>query len=178
MKRLFIILAALALAACGSSTELQFNDKNDPGRVTGIKGLDSHDAANILTNRDYVDGKIKAPQKAIVSIKAHPGQQITINAAEFTVWQPSGPQDEIKAPAQAKSAFERNMDATGRLVEKATPLGAAALLVNDRKDARQAGLEATRIEAETIRQGNNLDAAYQQGILELLGDKIPDPPSN
>lgn len=173
----FIITLALAalLAACGSSTELQFNDKNDPGRITGIKGMESHDAANVLTNRDYIDGKVKAPQKAIVSIKAHPGQTIEIKAAEFTVWQPSGPQDDIRPAPQAKSTFERNLDATGRLIEKSTPLAAAALLVGDRKDARQVGLQQSQIDAETTRQQNNLQHDTTTRVMDILDSKIPDP---
>ena len=173
----FIITLALAalLAACGSSTELQFNDKQDPTRITGVKGLDSHDAANVLTNRDYIDGKVKPPQKAIVSIKAHPGQTIEIKAAEFTVWQPSGPQDDIRPAPQARSTFERNTAAVGGLIKDATPLAGAALLVSDRKDARQVGLQQSQIDAETTRQQNNLQHDTTTRMMEILDSKIPDP---
>lgn len=174
MKRLFIILAALALAACGSPTKVHFGDKDNPSRITSVEGLESHDAANVMSYAAYADTQVKKPQRAVCSFKAAAGKELKFEGlSEFTCWAPDT--DTTAKPTQAKSTFERNADATGRVIEKATPLGAAALLVGDRKDARQAGLEATRIEAETIRQGNNLDAAYRQGVLDLLRDKIPDP---
>lgn len=149
MRSFFAILLAFALTACGSTVQLSFDDKDNPNRVTSVTGLESHDAANVITNRDYIDGKVKAPQKAIVSMKAHPGQQITINAAEFTVWQPSGPQDDIKAPAQAKSAFERNTAAIGGLVKDVTPAMAVGAALSDRKDARASAIRQSEIQADT-----------------------------
>ena len=129
MRLIITILLAGLLAACGSTTKLNFGDKENPSRVTSVEGLESHDAANVMTNKDYIDGKTKAPQKALVSFKAHPGQQITINAAEFTVWQPTSPADDIRPAPQAKSTFERNTAAVGGLLKDATPivLGGMAL---------------------------------------------------
>jgi hypothetical protein len=140
MKHILAILSVLALSACGSSAKL--NTKTGE-----ISGLESHDVANIVTNRDYIDGKIKQPQKAIVSMKAHPGQQIMINAAEFTVWQPSGPQDQIAQPKQAKSTFVQNTEAVGGLVQKATPLGIAVLAKEVAETNSNNNLESQRIQS-------------------------------
>lgn len=162
----FIITLALAalLAACGTTASLN-------PQTGEIKGLDSHDVANIVTNRDYVNAKVNAPQKAIVSLKAHPGQQITINAAEFTVWQPTSPADDIKAPAQAKSAFERNTAAVGALVRDVTPALAIGAALSDRKDARAAATEQSRIEAETERARDAAQAQQTGELVEALREK-------
>lgn len=170
--RIIITLALAALlAACGSPTKLHFGDKENPSRITSVEGLESHDAANVLTNKDYIDGKVKAPQKAIVSMKAHPGQTIEIKAAEFTVWQPTGPQDDIRPAPQAKSTTERNLDAAGTFVQKVTPALAIGAALSDRKDARAAATEQSRIEAETERARDAAQAAQAGELIDALREK-------
>jgi len=164
MRLIITLMLASLLAACSTTASLN-------SQTGEIKGLDSHDVANIVTNRDYVDGKIKAPQKALVSMKAHPGQQITINAAEFTVWQPTGPQDDIKAPPQAKSAFERNVKAVGGLIKDATPVVLGGMALSDRNNSRESAERIAEINAETERQENNTDAAQTGALVEALTEK-------
>ena len=63
----------------------------------------------------------------------------------------------------------------GGLIKDATPLAGAALLVSDRKDARQVGLQQSQIDAETTRQQNNLQHDTTTRMMEILDSKIPDP---
>ena len=161
MKSIVSILSALALSACGSTASL--NTKTGE-----VSGLESHDVANIITNKDYVDAQVKKPQKALVSMKAHPGQQITINAAEFTVWQPSGPQDEIAKPTQAKSTFVQNTEAIGGLVQKSTPLGLGLIARDVAITTSNNNLESQRIESAER-------TATTQSAIEAAG-KVVFPP--
>lgn len=163
--RIFItILLVGLLAACSTTASLNTQ--------TGeIKGLESHDVANIVTNRDYVNAKVNTPQKAIVSMKAHPGQQITINAAEFTVWQPTSPADDIKAPAQAKSTFERNTAAVGGLIKDATPVVLGGMALSDRKDARASAERIADSEAETERARDAAQAEQNAALIQGLKEK-------
>lgn len=164
MRFIIILALSIILAACGTRASLNTQ--------TGeIKGLESHDVANIVTNRDYVNAKVTAPQKAIVSMKAHPGQQITINAAEFTVWQPTSPADDIKAPAQAKSTFERNTAAVGGLLKDATPIVLGGMALSDRKDARASAERIAESEAETERARDAAQAEQNASLIQGLKEK-------
>jgi hypothetical protein len=49
------------------------------------------------------------------------------------------------------------------------------ILAGDRKDARQVGLQQSQIEAETVRQQNNLQHSTQTQMMNILESKIPDP---
>jgi len=182
MKRIFaIILAALALTACGSNpVTLNYGDKENPSRVTSVTGLKSHDAANVMNYGKYTDAKVNKPQRASCSMKAAKGQVLSITGLdEFTCWLPDN--DQTEAPEQADSeamqAAKAFREGVGGTIRDVTPAIAIREAVSDRKDARKTSLEQSRIEAETTRQSNNLDANYQQGVLELLRDKIPNPPS-
>jgi hypothetical protein len=166
MKAALTPLIATTLALAGCNTTASLNTQTGE-----IKGLDSHDVANIVTNRDYVDGKIKAPQKALVSFKANPGQAITINAAEFTVWQPTGPQDDIKAPPQAKSAFERNTKALGGLIKDATPALAIGAALSDRNNTRRSNELIAEMDNEAERAQADAQAVQTSELVDALREK-------
>lgn len=174
----FIINLALAamLAACGGKpVKLEFGDKADPSRITAVSGLKSHDAANVLTHKDYVEGKVKQPQKALVSFKAHPGQQITINAAEFTVWQPSRGDDQIEQAEQAEGELMQSARAgrefVGGTIKDATPalLGAAALEAS--KNSNKQATRRAEIQADTERARDASHAAQTGELIEALREK-------
>lgn len=178
MRSIIALVLVALLTACGSNpVTLNYGDEKNPSRVTSVTGLKSHDAANVMTYGTYIDGQVKKPQKAVCSLKAVPGQVIS-GLGEFTCW--AHEEDKTAKPTQADGdlmqAAKAVREAVGGTIKDATPAIVVREAVADRKDARQAGLEQTRIENETIRQSNNLDANYQQGVLELLRDKIPNPP--
>lgn len=178
--RIFItILLVGLLAACGSTpVTLTYGDKENPNRVTAVTGLKSHDAANVMGYSSYTDAQVKKPQKAVCSLKARDGQTLNITGlAEFTCWAPEA--DTMAKPVQAEGelmqAARAFREGVGGTIKDVTPLAGAALLVNDRKDARQVGLQQSQIDAETTRQQNNLQHSTTTQMMNILESKIPDP---
>ena len=177
----FIITLTLAalLAACGSNpVTLTYGDKENPQRVTAVTGLKSHDAANVIGYGAYTDAQVKKPQKAVCSLKARDGQVLNITGlSEFTCWAPET--DTMTAPKQAEGelmqAARAFREGVGGTIKDVTPLAGAALLVSDRKDARQVGLQQSQIDAETTRQQNNLQHDTTTRMMDILDSKIPDP---
>ena len=122
MKFITAIFLMLALVGCKSVTR-HYGDKENPHRVTSVTGLDSSDAARVMNTSSYHSALKNMPQKAIVTIKGVPGQNVTIsNLAEFTVWAPATSADYV-APPSTKSAFAENVEAVGDATSKV--LGAA-----------------------------------------------------
>ena len=126
MKLITAIFLMLALVGCKSVT-LHYGDKENPQRVTSVTGLDSSDAARVMNTSSYHSALKNIPQKAIVTIKGVPGQNVTIsNRAEFTVWAPSTSADYV-APPSTKSEFAENVEAVGNATSNV--LGAALPVV-------------------------------------------------
>lgn len=168
MKAFRIVLAiaaALVLSACasGGNAVLKYEDPENPQRVTSVSGLKSRDAANSANNAAYYDSKVRAPQKAIVSIKAHEGQSITLSGVkEFTVWAPSTQDDRVAAPTLAPTEFSENLRAAGAFVRDvgsvATPIVGILEGAKTIRNGQDASLEAQRINASSNQ------AIAEQGI--------------
>lgn len=129
MRTLIALMLTAFLAACetNSGVTVKFEDAKDPNRVTSMTGLKSRDAANVANQSNYYQAKVKAPQKAIVSIKAHEGQSITLSGVkEFTVWAPSTEDDKLATPQLAPTEFAENItalgNATSKVINAATPV--------------------------------------------------------
>ena len=123
-----ILLLPLLLLGCAApNAGVTFGDPANPNRITGITGLESRDAANIVNQSGYYDAVKNKPNKAIVSIKAQKGQVVSISGLdEFIVWAPSSGDDAV-IPLQTKSAFAENVEAVGNATSNV--LGAALPVV-------------------------------------------------
>jgi hypothetical protein len=177
LRPIFALVLVAILAACGSSpVTLTYGDEKNPSRVTAVTGLKSHDAANVITYAGYTDAQVKKPQKAVCSLKAVPGQVIS-GLGEFTCW--AHETDQMARPVQADGelmqAAKAFREGVGGTLKDAAPVAAAVILAGDRKDARQVGLQQSQIEAETVRQQNNLQHSTQTQMMNILESKIPDP---
>lgn len=151
MRTLIALMLTAFLAACetNSGVTVKFEDAKDPNRVTSMTGLKSRDAANVANQSNYYQAKVKAPQKAIVSIKAHEGQSITLSGVkEFTVWAPSTEDDKLATPQLAPTEFAENITALGNATSKV--IGAAAPVVGIIEGAK------------TIRNGQDAALKSQQ----------------
>lgn len=175
MRSILVILAPALLAACagpGGST-VSYGDEKNPNRVTAVSGLKSRDAANMANQAAYYHAKTTAPQRAIVSIKAHEGQQITLSGVkEFTVWAPSTEDDRLAAPTLAPTEFSENIRAAGAaardVMSGATPIVG---ILEGAKTVRNG--QDTALQAQQINAASN-QAIAGQGI-EAAG-KVVIPP--
>jgi hypothetical protein len=109
----------LLLAACATpNASITFDDPENPGRVTGVTGLKSRDAAHAASQAAYYDAQVNRPQRLVMQIKAHEGQQVTISGLkEFSVYAPSADADAL-APAQlAPNELAEGLRAAGQLAK-------------------------------------------------------------
>lgn len=153
MRKLLLALALpMILAACtetGGGVTVKFEDAKDPNRITSMTGLKSRDAANVANQANYYQAQVKAPQKAIVSIKAHEGQSITLSGVkEFTVWAPSTEEGKLATPQLAPTEFAENITALGNATSKV--IGSATPVVGIIEGAK------------TVRNGQNTSLQSQQ----------------
>lgn len=144
---------AVFLAACGSNpVSLSFGDKENPNRVTAVTGLESHDAANVVNYGAYTNSKATEKPKEVCAFEAIDGQTMTFSGVKKISCNAVDTSDRVAQPVQARSNFERNMDATGKLVERATPAVLGGIALADRRDARNSAERTAAINAETQRQ--------------------------
>jgi hypothetical protein len=179
MRRSIATLAAiglaLTLAACKSSTvTLNYADKENPTRVTSISGLKSHDAANVANFGTYANAKAVEKQKEACSIEAQPTGTIELKGIKQFTCYSGGPSDDgLAKPTQARSEFVENMDATGRLIQKATPVVLGGMALSDRNSQRDSNERIAEINAQTEREENASDAAQTSALVEALAEKPP-----
>jgi hypothetical protein len=179
MRTLIALILTAFLAACvtNDGVTVKYEDKNDPGRVTSMSGLKSRDAANVANQSNYYNAKIKAPQKAIVSIKAHEGESITLSGVkEFTVWAPSTDDDKLAQPTLAPTEFAENVRALGSAVKDvasaATPIVG---ILEGGKTIRNG--QNTALQAQQINATSNA-AIASQGIEAAAKPPVIVGPSN
>lgn len=172
----FAAVAAMAIAGCSttSTVTLNYADKENPGRVTSITGLKSHDAANVANFGTYANAKADEKQKEACSIEALDNQTIEMKGVKkFTCYQGSNGDEGVAKPTQARSEIVENMDATGRLIKSATPLGLGFIALDDRNNQRESNERIAEINAQTQREENAADAAQTSALLEAVTEKPP-----
>ena len=175
--RLLILAAAATLAACSTSpVTLNYADKENPARVTSISGLKSHDAANVANFGTYAHAKATEKQKESCSFEALDGKEMSFSGVKkITCYQGSNSEDGVGRPTQAQSEFVQNLDAAGRFVQKATPLGLGAMALSDRNNQRSSNERIneriTDANAETVRRENDLNAAQTGALIDALKEK-------
>lgn len=131
MKRILLLAAALVLAGCASPRNASITN----GTVSNITSAE----AVTLVKQDIRQKKVvdvQTNQKPIVKLTALNGQPITINAATFEVFVPLDLNVLMAEQADATSEnVQMFREFRGFARETVVPLGAAALLVSDRKNA-------------------------------------------
>ena len=169
MKRASLLLALAGLsflAACGSAPTagLTYGDAENPGRVTGVTGLESQDVANVVNYGAYTQAKTMAPQKKVCSFTAVKGMTMSFSGVEsIECFAPET--DTVAKPTEAKSKFERNTAAIGGLIRETKDVALGVLLYKDRKGARESN--------ERLTESNNaLELATQQSQNEFNRDAL------
>lgn len=168
MKRIIIIAAALALAACASPRTASIED----GKVSNITSAE----AVTLMKQDVRRQKVESIQKnaqPLLKITAKPGEVMTFGGVASI---------EVHAPLDIRELLAEQPDAVSENVqvlrewrgiarETAVPLGIAGMAPSDRKSARESAERIAETEAETERARDAAQAAQTGDLVDALREK-------
>lgn len=161
MKRILILAAALALAACTTSPR---NAIIEDGKVTNLTSAE----ATTLVKQDIRQKKVADVQKnakPIFELKAQPGQTILISGVEsLTV---NVPLDTRELLAEQPDSVSENVQMAGQVVNgirAAAPVLLGGMALADRNSARKSATAQAEIAAEASVQMETLRSAERQSL--------------
>jgi len=161
MKRILILVATLALAACTTSPRTAVIED---GKVTNLTSAE----ATTLVKQDIRQRKVADVQKnakPIFELKAQPGQTILISGVEsLTV---NVPLDTRELLAEQPDSVSENVQMAGQVVNgirAAGPILLGGMALADRNSARKAATAQAEIAAEAGVQMETLRSAERQSL--------------
>lgn len=173
MKRILILVAVLALAACTTSPRTAVIEN---GKVTNLTSAE----ATTLVKQDIRQKKVADVQKnakPIFELKAQPGQKIEISGVEsITV---NVPQDLRELLAETPDSVSENVQMAREVVNgvrAVAPIAAGYILYQDRKDGRAATTRQAEVAADASIQMETLRSAERQTLTSQAIDAAEKPP--
>jgi hypothetical protein len=163
MKHLFILAAALLLAACASPRTASITD----GKISNITSAE----ATTLVKQDNRTKRANDMMKnapPIFKLTALPGQKIEISGVQSL--EVNVPIDQALIMADQPDVTSENVqmfrEVRGFARETVVPLGLGYQLLSDRKDARAASLEEARIRSAERAAENAQQADMVRQVLD------------
>lgn len=168
-----IVVALIILAGCASPRNASITNGN-------ISNLTSAEATTLVkqSNRTTRANNVMQNSPPIFQMKAQPGQKIEISGVEsITVNVPIDPAllmaDQPDVTSENVQMFREGVNGIGA----ATPLVLGGMALSDRKDARAAGLEESRIRsaeraAQNAAQADLVNRVLNKDPLILIGTDI------
>lgn len=161
MKRILILAATLALAACTTSPR---NAIIEDGKVTNLTSAE----ATTLVKQDIRQKKVADVQKnakPIFELKAQPGQTILISGVEsLTV---NVPLDTRELLAEQPDSVSENVQMAGQVVNgirAAGPVLLGGMALADRNSARKSATAQAEIAAEASVELETMRSAERQSL--------------
>jgi hypothetical protein len=173
MKRILILVATLALAACASPRTATIED----GKVTNITSAEAVTLVKQDVRRQKV-ADVQANAKPIFELKTQPGQTIQISGVEsITV---NVPQDLRELLAEQPDAVSENVqmlrEVRGIARETAVPLGLGGMALADRNSARKSATEQAEIAAGASVELETMRSAERQSMTSKAIEAAEKPP--
>lgn len=174
MKRTFTLIAAMFMAfflsACVTSPR---DAKIQDGKIENISSAEAVTLMKRQQRKEKVD-MVMDSQKPIVSLVAHKGKPITIDAEKFEVYVPLDTELLLAEEADAVSEnVQMVREVRGIARETVVPIAIGGMALSDRNNARAAASKQAEIDAkasvemETLRSQERRDARQNPIILTI-----------
>ncbi len=173
MKRILILVATLALAACASPRTATIED----GKVTNIT---SAEAVTLIKqdNRRKLVNDVQDKAKPLFVLEAKPGETFTLSGVQKI--EVNAPIDPALLLAEQPDAVSENVqmlrEVRGIARETAVPLGLGGMALADRNSARKSATEQAEIAAEASVQMETLRSAERQSLTSQAIEAAEKPP--
>jgi hypothetical protein len=151
-RRSAILGLSLLTAACATpQASITFGDPENPGRVTAVSGLSSRDAAHVANTQAFYSAKAAEEPRAILRIKAQPGQKVTIDGLEELVVNAPTTSSLPDAPqAAGPTEFSENLRAAGQFVRDVGSVAVPFKALDATADVLKRAAEPTVVQTEPL----------------------------
>lgn len=173
MKRILTLITAMAMAIIMSACASPRNAKIQDGKIENISSAEAVTLMKRQQRKEKVD-MVMENQKPIVSLVAHKGKPITIDAEKFEVYMPLDTELLLAEEADAVSEnVQLVREARGIGRETVVPIAIGGMALSDRNNARQAATRQAEIDAksaiemETLRSQERRESRTDPIILTL-----------